>query len=510
MKTLPRLLSLLLCFALLLSLFACNAPGEDSTPTAPVDHREELNEDEPVTLKILSERTMWNDDASTVHYNKTSHFNEVLTPIIRWYEGEHPNVEIEVENPSISENTREQVIQQRRVALAAGDVPDIYLQPSLSNMEFYSDYQLIFKDPAQSMTNGWFADISGYYNADEDLHTEELQPAVMEAGVYQGKRYILPLWYSMEVYAVRRDAEKAEEAVELMDGGIQKFLEARLDVPCWNCYIGGNEWFLNYFPQICDYQSEEVLLKQSELVNYLTTLREGKDQCWDYLGAVESDDFLINQQDVIGFASGFPGAFSSEKVPSWLYQLEKLVDPVVLAKHQGIEIDMVPVRAIDGSLTASVSYWGAVGAGSEHKAWAYDFLRTLLSPEVQHGEPLQGSAGSVVNTSFDRDFSHHLPGWPVRCKDYVQARWQTIVSEQRFMQDPDEKRRYALGQVELNDSDFPILDVEIDRARIPGELDRMAYQQLGDMYYQEDITQEDIEKGVSDFLRDMRYQLAEG
>lgn len=508
MKTLSRPLSLLLCLALTLSLSACSgAPQEEAPSAAPVDHREELNEDESVTLKILSERTMWSDDASSVRFNKTSHFNEFLTPIIRWYEGEHPNVEIEVENPSISESTREQVIQQRRVALAAGDVPDIYLQPSLSNIDFYSDYQLIFKDPAQSMTNGWFADIGGYYNADEDLHTEELQPVVMEAGVYQGKRYILPLWYSMEVYAVRKDAEKAGEAVELMDQGIQRFLEAQLDVPCWNCFFGSTEWLLNRFPQVCDYKSEEVLLKQNELVDYLTTLREGTPQSWGYLGTVETDDFMANQHDVMHFASGQPGAFSGEKVPSWVYQLEQLVDPVALVKHQGIQIDMVPVRATDGSLTASVSYWGAVSAGSEHKAWAYDFLRTLLTSEVQHGEPLHGSDGAVVDTGFDPS---HAPGWPVRYKGYAQAKWQYIVKHWAFLRDPNDKRRYALGQLELDDSDFPILDVEIDRARIPGELDRMAYQQLGNMNYQEDVTQADIEKAVGDFLRDMRYQLAEG
>lgn len=503
-------LAMLLCGALFLGLWACT-PQEEQTPSAaPVDHREELDENEPVTLKILSERTMWGDEAGSVLYNKASHFNEVLTPIIHWYEREHPNVEIEVENPSISESTREQVIQQRRVALAAGEVPDIYLQPSLSSIEFYSDYQLIFKDPAQSMTNGWFADISGYYNADQDLHTEELHPAVMEAGVYQGRRYILPLWYSMEVYAVRKDAEKAGEAAELMDGGIQKFLESRLDVPCWNGTYVGTEWLLNYFPQVCDYQSEEVLLKQKELVEYLTVVRGSYDQRWGYLGTLDENNAYVNQYNVLSFASGGGGAFSNEETPSHVYQLERLLDAVAQAKFQEIEIDMVPIRATDGSLTANVSYWGAISAGSKHKAWAYDFLRTLLSPEVQHGEPIHGSDGSVVNTSFDQDFSSHLPGWPVRYKGYVQARWQTIVSEQRFMQNPDEKRRYALGQLELDDSDFPILDVEIDRVRIPGELDRMAYQQLGDLYYRDDVAQVDMEKAAGDFLRDIRYQLAEG
>ena len=499
-------LSVLLCLGVLLSLWACT-PEDKVSSAAPVDHREELKEDEPVTLKILSERTMWGDEARTVSYNKTSHFHEVLTPIIHWYEREHPNVEIEVENLPIAESTREQVIQQRRVALAAGEAPDIYLQPSLSAIEFSSDYELIFKDPAQSMTNGWFADISGYYNGDEELHTEELHPAVMEAGVYQGKRYILPLWYSMEVYAVRKDAEKAGEAAELMDQGIQKFLEARLDAPCWNDTYVGSDWLLNYFPQVCDYKSEEVLLKQKELVDYLTVLSESHDQRWEYLGSLDGENGYVNQYSVSSFASGGAGAFSNEEVPSHTYSLERLLDAVAQAKFQEIEIDMVPVRATDGSLTANVSYWGAVSAGSEHKAWAYDFLRTLLTSQVQHGEPIRGSDGLAVNTSFDPYF---VPGWPVRYKGYTQARWQYLVDQGGFLELPDEKRRYALGQMELDDSDFPILDAEIDRVRIPGELDRMAYQQLGAMYYQVDMAPADMEKAAGDFLRDMRYQLAEG
>ena len=103
MKPLARFMSLLLCAALLLSLFACSAaPKEDAPPTEPVDHRQELDEDEPVTLKILSERTMWGNDAEIVRLEKKSYFNDFLRPIIDWYEKEHPNVKIEVENPSSS------------------------------------------------------------------------------------------------------------------------------------------------------------------------------------------------------------------------------------------------------------------------------------------------------------------------------------------------------------------------------------------------------------------------
>lgn len=509
MKFLARFMSLLLCAALLLSLFACSAaPKEDAPPTAPMDHRQELDEDEPVTLKILSERTMWGNDAEIVRLEKKSYFNDFLRPIIDWYEKEHPNVKIEVENPSISKDNREQVIQQQRVALAAGDVPDIYLQPSISEPELYRGFEMVFKDPSQAMTNGMFADISGYYNADKDLHTEELQPAVMEAGVYKGKRYILPLWYSMEVFAVRKDAEKAGEAVELMEGGVQKFFESQLDVPCWNSFFTTTEWLLNHFPQICDYEKEEALLKQDELEAYFDGEIKWEERQGAYYQSLGESEW-VNNDDVMDYISGSSGPFSDAQMPSFTYQLEHLLEPAVLAKHLGVEIDMVPVRAIDGSLTASVSYWGAVSAGSEYKAWAYDFLRTMLSPEVQHGGALQGSDGSVVDIGFDPMLTPG-PGWPVRYKGFAQARWQAVMERHGLTRELDDKRRSSLGQVEFDDSDFPILDVEIDQARIPCELDQMAYEQLGDLEHWSGATQADIEKAVTTFLRDVRYQLAEG
>ena len=512
MKTLPRLLSLLLSLALLLGLFACNsAPREDDTPSAaPVDHREELDGDEPVTLTILSERTMWGDNADFVRFNKKSNFNEFLKPIIKWYETEHPNVKIELENPTISEDQRTQAVQQRRVALAAGEAPDIYLQPSISQMEMHRGFEMVFKDPAQSMTNGWFADISGYYNGDEDLRTEELQPAVMEAGVYQGRRYILPLWYSMEVFTVRKDAEKAGEAVERMDEGIQSFFEDRQDVPCWNCFFSSTEWFLNHFPQVCDYEKEEVLLKQEELESYIDRKIQWEEQEGAYLQSL-GDSEWVNNNDVVDYinSAGSSGPFSDERMPSFTYRLERLPEVAALAKHQGLEIHMAPVRATDGSLTASVSYWGAVSAGSEHKAWAYDFLRTLLSPEVQHWGTLHGSDGSVVDIGFDPMLSPG-PGWPVRYKGFAKAQWQAIVKRHGMTANKDDARKYSLGQVELDDSDLPVLDMEIDRARIPGELDKMAYEQLGRLDYWSGSTPADIEKAVSGFLRDARYQLAEG
>ena len=152
----------ILSFVLTLALLCVLSSGCRTQPPAPEVADLWVDDGEPATIKVLTERFMWGDSADMVLFNKASHLLGSLGRIIDYYEHEHPSVTVEVEYATISPSTRETEMEARRVALMGGDVPDVYLMPTMSQSEIYQsremnggEYPFLFRDVGQAMTNSW-------------------------------------------------------------------------------------------------------------------------------------------------------------------------------------------------------------------------------------------------------------------------------------------------------------------------------------------------------------------
>ena len=103
------------------------------------------------------------------------------------YQETYPDAPIQIETFDLS---YDEFSKQITTALIAGTGPDII------EIGFWEEQADIYK----LMKSGVFADMSGYYDADTELDKNDLNQGVMDAGVYDGKRYLFPTDFDLPFF----------------------------------------------------------------------------------------------------------------------------------------------------------------------------------------------------------------------------------------------------------------------------------------------------------------------
>lgn len=523
-----KLWAILLTLLMVLNLFSCGRPREPQVSETPPEPRAEESEMKG-TLKVLSERFCWNWGVSSIEFSHFSSPRENIANVLFYFQEIHPDVKVEIEYLPTNQEEREAYIKQRRVSMMAGkEVPDVYLMPTPSLTEISNSTMPLFADVEQVMRNNWFADISGLYNGDTDLHTEELNQAVMDAGTVGGARYVLPLGYNIPVYITRRDLlDKAGIDRERLNSGIDDMIDTFLELreqgdPSWaaSSYFA-DSMGLSLLPRLCDYDTEEALIDGKQVEELLLDFAEctrataaewnrQKEAGEDIKGRTFSPmSYLYTRDKSTQFAV-------DEDSPGIKTDISQAIDAVGVGKVMEKDIEILPIRAADGTLNAEITYWGAVSAGCENKKLAYEFLRLFLTPEVQHeGQLKTGAKTYEMNFKLSKDSpdAGPFPGWPVRYKGFAGERWARVLEGYRNTGGYDSQRKEELLQVTLDDSDLPILDVPVDNARFTSSIDMEFAEYVRPVvnYIEvEDYTQADAMKAGNEFVRDLSYHLAEG
>ncbi len=458
---------------------------------------------EPLTFQVLTE------------HSPSDGMNYQLEQIAAAFLAEHDDVTVEIEYLPIDAEERSMYFYQLRVEIMAGRGPDIYLLPTegilyqeistvyAEGVEAY-EVEPLFADINQAVRNGVFQDISAYYDRDSALHTEALNQAVMDAGVFDGQRYVLPLRYDMPVLLTNPDDSRlmrsddltlldvAEQAIAADNPALSIALEMPSDYSA--------------FARVFDYDTGKVLVSQEEIARYLRLYQRvcaiRTEPLADFLAAEfqrihakAPEDFIdsIQGQDEI-FPPGIPryceahyfcsvhAYWSTAGLPFYAGDLCNALDNAGIAQYLGLDAAAQPLRTADGAAAAEVTYFGAVGAGCENPALAYRFLREFLSEEAQW-ELLRPRT----------DFSHadiwnippQVQNWglveysmPVRIKGAVPYLWGTIQYQvygggvrkwgYTFGDDPKGTAAVAFhNTITLTDEDLPILFAPIDEVRFP-------------------------------------------
>ena len=192
---------------------------------------------------------------------------------------------------------------------------------------------------------------------------------------------------------------------------------------------------------------------------------------------------------------------------------------------------MYPLRATDDSVIANVTYWGAIGAGSNHPDVAYDILRFFLLEDVQRehirrdGNKLLHTADWKLNRMGIDNFANLTPwgvvtnGWPVRTSDSVEYIWR-VYNESIYSQSPmaseeeSVKERFRrLQDIDMWDEDFQILTIQIDVVRFSNKYEKDLSSVLASLndgangFAPKDV---DIDKLAEDAIWDLKYHLGEG
>lgn len=148
-----------------------------------------------VSLASCGETSVWQEPATVPQTNESltvfcigegRHVNLIQTAL-DIYQKMHPDVEVELIRPlteySYSGDVPEQEIYDRlAVQIMAGEGPDIFIID-----DFYMDVEKLVRQ-------GLLADMEPFFEAD-GFDWEPYNQAVMDSGVWNGRRFVIPLSY---------------------------------------------------------------------------------------------------------------------------------------------------------------------------------------------------------------------------------------------------------------------------------------------------------------------------
>lgn len=424
----------------------------------------------------------------------------------------HGELTVQLDILPTESTERAVVLQQLRTQILAGQGPDVYLFPTGDILT--TDYpiehtfpgtlrtqvELLFPDVEQAMRCGLFADLQGFYRLDQALDTGALQTAVMEAGVLEGCRYVLPLRFSMPV--VFFDSQRANPDWTALDGvSLAATLLAREETAAFavGVQLPGN---LDLFPALFDYDAGTVLISAREIAEYMRVYQQ-----WRSL-AVPEEQALVEtwQARAIQELDPLVRDLFAPTVPSYIYDIGNFNDlrryigndmhwttaglPVYACslgaalqtlavaavseasgQDQG-NVSMLPFRATDGSVVADVSYYGAVGSSCADPELAYAFLRQFLTEEFQwdgYRPQVEKRAASGRNVTEVQHYGLVEDSWPVRVAGSVPPLWATAQYQVRTVTSTERSEASWIARLVQTTAitDVPALGWEIDTVRFP-------------------------------------------
>ncbi len=439
-------------------------------------------------LWIVTERTTWD------------RMNGQTWILIDEFEESHPGITVRLDILPTDTQERSVYLQQLRTQILRGGGPDGYLLPTSSELTFdnsvgytFQTVEPLFADAYQAMENGIFRDISSLYDADADLNTETLLQPVMDAGVLEGKRYILPLRYDIPViYADAEQMKKAGLPAELLEKDILSLMTAAAETKdlYWSnsaAYYGASalgHWM--------NYETQGVNVTQEQLRDYfsvyqtLTAQVVSPDDLYfsyntklnvrNYVWKHYKGQFLGNVE-VDASMSGREG--NLPRYPMHIGTLADLLDYAPIYQYEQAPIHIVPMRGLDGQVVAKVTYYAAVGAGCKNTELTYEFLRQFLTEESQleknrpQSKNAVGDKGRIINTMNASQYPGLIEaGWPVRAEGSLNPLWQMFRKQfySKNASDAYKDTMRKIGLSDLEESWAAVLSADVDRVCFGADL----------------------------------------
>lgn len=466
------------------------------------------------TIWVVTEESTWD------------RMNGQLLAVKATFEEAHPGVTIQIDILPTQEQERSAYLQQLRTQILRGQGPDAYLLPTSNSLMIgdgvgrtYCEVEMLFADVAQAMENGMFRDMSQWYDADTELGKDSLNTAVMNAGVQDGNRYILPLRYDIPViYAELQALRDAGFDVSALEKTMPELMQAALAtgdplVAAGGVY-DGSEVFGNWI----DYKTGQVTLTEDTLTSYmetyrrlLETSREGKAlhmSVTNYIWGYYQDD------------NKYPLRY-----PLYIGSLAQLLDYAPVAQYEESECAIVPLQAQGGGTVATVTYYAAMGSGCRNPEVTYEFLRQFLLEESQweYNRPTKMNMlvgyppgkGTQDKTNKTQTAGLIEKGWPVRTKGSLAPLWEVRRKQfySPYTTGDAERRMRKIGLGTLEERWEDILDAPICEARFPSAADTMlddALRTLNDPMEFDKPTNVSARTTAQNLLWEMRRHVSEG
>lgn len=467
-----------------------------------------------VTLWIVTEETTWD------------RMNGQAWVLQKTFEESHPGVKINLDILPTGEQERSAYLQKLRTQMMQGGGPDGFLLPT-DTMLLVGDagkvtpvyIEPLFSDVALAMESGLFRDISRYYDADENLGKESLNTAVMDGGVVDGKRYILPLRYDIPViYAEKWTLEEKGFDTEALEKTLPEIMAEAYKTGDELVIPGGVYDGVGIFSDWIDYATGNVTVTAETLEGYLQAFQTqvAANVFYDRAYRLDVSSYIYGSYDE-------SRENAAERFPLFIGSLRELLNYAPVAQYEGSDYGILPLQSVGGGTVATVTYYAAVGAGSKNPQLTYEYLREFLTEESQWEKNRPTKINLVLGdppskTLQDKSTKSQQSGliengWPVRTKGSLNPVWN-VRRIQFYSQYTDSVRMRKIGRSQLEEKYGEILDAPIREVRFPSEADRFLTEALRSLNqgYEQNYRPTDRDPGevAKSLLWEIRRHTAEG
>ncbi len=271
-----------------------------------------------------------------------------------------------------------------REEIGAGGGPDMVLFIGNTFMDIY-----------KSMREGRFEDLNPYFAADGEIDPGDFIGPVMDGGIQNGRRFVVPLSYEMPLLLTTRkllkdvdmNADEASSCEGFLDAAV-RFREAHpqgdltIDLcggyPPETTYI--RSLYLNLGFRFVDYGTGKVTIDEALF-----------HRCMDVVKLYYDPDYDVDDRSKEDIDGGMYYAGGG------LYKKQCLFDTFGAVSYASYRmattyLDNKAVGTVltvqknqYGGVTAEMGVCAAVPSGSPNKAAAWELLKILLSDEIQGG-----------------------------------------------------------------------------------------------------------------------------
>lgn len=389
-KSIPRLIVVIILISMITIMFAPLQSCENDMDFGYQDSESELQH-----TQKSEDKTQNKQDAPLVENQEstdrlvvymTIDNEKFLTPALNIFKEKYPEVEVEVvafasevisSGNSTSVTTPDEFRIRLTTELAAGQGPDLVLAETRD-----------FPDIYKTMASGVFVDLNQFIESDRQFSMDEYNQAVLDCGVYQGKRYIIPYEYEVPILVTTQeilDAEGINPAdLSTFDGFIkitEKYNEKYKDNPnksVFRNYQTNSHNLGNFFPNcgiaLIDYQTNKVGIDKAKFKSIIDIMKK----TYMYEEGISVGSNLIDYEGL--------------RDQNWIFHLERYVNNSTLTYllYDMLDADnLTPLYFkypnIYNGVNANVRCFAAIRKTSKNQISAYNLLKIILSDEIQTG-----------------------------------------------------------------------------------------------------------------------------
>ncbi len=247
--------------------------------------------------------------------------------------------------------------------LLAGAGPDIVVFNS-------STFSSIHK----AVASGVFYDLNSLINEDTEFKLSDYNDKVMEAGVFNGKRYLIPLNYTIIVLTTTKEKLDEDKFSIFKDGGMtwkeiseisNEYMNNRNDKFFFS-YVNPIEFFISSGSNFVDVDKKIANFKSSEFIELLNSYKNIYNATIPYEQQKDKDFQYVDSKSLVTIDNSFMSRDTTLQ-----YKMDnKIVYPVEMLEMKG-------------KIAASPYIIAGINSKCKHKKAAFDYIKLILSEKMQ-------------------------------------------------------------------------------------------------------------------------------